>query len=84
MSTPPSPGDAPLWECRTTWNAKSLSNCKHPSNKSWITTNPSASSAAWVCIATIATPAPLPPATAKSAGKSPCSVAASVVVWPAV
>ena len=34
-------------------------------------------------IATIATPAPLPPATAKSACKSRCSAAGSVGVWPA-
>ena len=35
------------------------------------------------CIATIATPAPLPPDMAKSACRSPCSAAGSVAVWPA-
>ena len=53
------------------------------SNKPWMTTNPSAASAAWPCIATIATPAPLPPATAKFACRYPCSAAASVAAWPA-
>ena len=52
-------------------------------NRPWMTTNPLRPIAAWLCADTIATPAPLPPATAKSASKSRCSVAASVVVWPA-
>ena len=38
--------------------------------------------AAWTCIATIATPAPLLPATAKSACKYLCSAAGSVAAWP--
>ena len=50
-------------------------------NKPWMTTSPSATSAAWPCTATIATPAPLPPVTAKSASKSPCSAAGSVAAW---
>ena len=46
-------------------------------------TSPSATIAAWPCTATIATPAPLPPVTAKSACRYPCSAAGSVVAWPA-
>ena len=38
-----------------------------PSNKPATIASPSATSAAWLCIATIATPTPLPPVTAKSA-----------------
>ena len=34
-----------------------------PSNKPWTTTSPFTTIAAWPCIATIATPAPLPPTT---------------------
>ena len=45
--------------------------------------SPSATSAVWPCIATIATPALLSPATAKFASKSPCSAVVSVAVWPA-
>ena len=37
-------GDAPLWDCWTAWKpnwgAKSLPNCKPPSNKPWMTTSP--------------------------------------------
>ena len=46
-------------------NAKFPLNSKPPSNKPWTTTSPSATIAAWRCIAIIAMPAPLPPATAK-------------------
>ena len=78
-------GGAPLWDCFTTWkpnwNAKSPPNSKPPSNKPWMTTNLFATIVAWPCTAIIATPAPLPPATAKSASGSPCSAAGSVVVW---
>ena len=39
-----STGDAPLWDCWTTWkpnwNAKSPSNSKPPSNKPWMTYQP--------------------------------------------
>ena len=60
MPALPSTGDAPLWDCWTTgkpnWNAKSPLNCKPPCNRPWTITNPSATSAAWPCIATIATP----------------------------
>ena len=42
------------------WNTKSPPNSKPPSNKHWMTTSPSAPIAAWICIATIVTPAPLP------------------------
>ena len=82
MLVPPPTGDALLWDCYTiwkpNWNAKSPPNGKPPYNKHWMTTNPSATIATWPGIATIATPAPFPPATAKFAGKSRCSVAASV------
>ena len=44
---------------------------------------PLCDSATWPCIATIVMPAPLPPATAKSAYRYPCSAAANVTVWPA-
>ena len=85
MPALPPTGDAPLWDCyaawKPNWNAKSPPNSKPPCDEPWMTTNPSASSAAWPCIDTIATPAPLPPATAKFACKSPCSAAASVVAW---
>ena len=53
-------------------------------HKPWMTTNPSSVTiAAWLCTDIIARPAPLPPATAKSAGRYPCSAAGSVAVWPA-
>ena len=81
----PPTGDAQPWDCWTTWkpnwNAKSPPNSKPPSNKPWTTTSPSATVAAWPCIATTVMPAPLPPATAKSACKSRCSAAGSVGVW---
>ena len=87
MPAPPPTRDAPLGDCWTlwkpNWNAKSPSNRKPPSNKRWMTTNPSVTTAAWLCTDTIATLAPLLPATAKSACKYPCSAAASVAVWPA-
>ena len=63
---------------------KSPSNGKPPSNKPWTITTPSATIAAWLCTDTIATPAPLPPATAKFACRYPCSAAANVAAWPAV
>ena len=44
---------------------------------------PLATSVAWPGAATIATPAPLLPVTAKSVSKSRCSAAGSVGVWPA-
>ena len=78
-------GDAPLWDCWTTWkpnwNTKSPPNYRPPGNKPWTTANPFATIAAWLFTDTIATPAPLPPATAKSAGRSLCSVAGNAAVW---
>ena len=56
----PPTGDAPLWDSYTTWkpnwNVKSPPNCKSPYSKTWTTTNPSATVAAWPGIAITATP----------------------------
>ena len=46
-----------------------------PQQGGWTTTVPSAPTASWRCPAITVTPAPSPPATAPSNGKSPCSAA---------
>ena len=82
MPDPPSTGDAPLWDCYTTWkpswNAKSPSNSKPPSNRPWTITSHFATIAAWLCIATTVMPAPLPLVTVKYASRYLCFAAANV------